>query len=53
VGAIAVFNLAFNLQSVPLSIVGASYSLAAFPSISEHYAKNNIVESDQKSLESS
>lgn len=44
VGAIAVFNLAFNLQSVPLSIVGASYSLAAFPTISEHYAKKNIEE---------
>ncbi len=44
VGAIAVFNLAFNLQSVPLSVVGASYSLAAFPTLSEHYAKNNIVE---------
>lgn len=44
VGAIAVFNLAFNLQSVPLSVVGASYSLAAFPTISEHYAKKNIAE---------
>lgn len=44
VGAIAVFNLALNLQSVPLSVVGASYSLAAFPTISEHHAKNNIAE---------
>jgi len=43
-GAIAVFNLAFNLQSVPLSVVGASYSLAAFPTLSEHYAKKNIAE---------
>lgn len=43
-GAVAVFNLALNLQSVPLSIVGASYSLAAFPTISEHHAKNNILE---------
>ena len=32
-GAIAVFNLSWNLQSVPLSIVGASYSLAAFPTL--------------------
>ncbi len=30
-GSIAVFSLAFNLQSVPLSIVGVSYSMAAFP----------------------
>lgn len=44
VGAVAVFNLSFNLQSVPLSIIGASYSLAAFPTLSEHYAKNNIAE---------
>ena len=44
IGAIAVFNLAFNLQSVSLSIVGASYSLAAFPTLSEHYAKKNMAE---------
>ncbi len=30
-GSIAIFNFAFNLQSVPLSIIGISYSLAAFP----------------------
>lgn len=44
VGAVAVFNLALNLQSVPLSIVGASYSLAAFPTLSEHFAQKNIKE---------
>lgn len=33
VGSIAVFNLSWNLQSVPLAIVGASYSLAAFPTL--------------------
>lgn len=44
VGAVAVFNLAFNLQSVPLSIVGASYSLAAFPTLSEHHAQKNVTE---------
>lgn len=43
-GAIAVFNLALNLQSVPLSIVGASYSLAAFPTLSAHFAQKNIKE---------
>lgn len=32
-GSVAVFNLAWNLQSVPLAIVGASYSLAAFPTL--------------------
>lgn len=33
IGSIAVFNLSWNLQSIPLSIVGASYSLAAFPTL--------------------
>lgn len=32
-GSIAVFTLAFNLTSVPLSIIGASYSVAAFPTL--------------------
>lgn len=30
-GAISVFQFSFNLQSVPLSIIGVSYSVAAFP----------------------
>lgn len=34
-GSITVFNFAFNLQSVPLSIIGVSYSLAAFPALSK------------------
>src|SRR3989344_4839752 len=32
-GSIAVFMLAFNLQAVPLAIIGASYSVAAFPTL--------------------
>ena len=44
VGAVAVFNLAYNLQSVPLSIFGASYSLAAFPTLSEYHANKNTEE---------
>ncbi len=32
-GAVAVFNFAFNLQSVPLAVVGVSYSVAAFPTL--------------------
>jgi putative peptidoglycan lipid II flippase len=31
VGSISIFSFALNLQSVPLSIIGASYSSAAFP----------------------
>ncbi len=37
VGSISIFNFAFNLQSVPLVIVGVSYSLAAFPTLSRFY----------------
>ena len=31
VGSISILTLSFNLQSVPLAIIGVSYSLAAFP----------------------
>lgn len=37
-GSIAVFNLSFNLQSVPLAIIGVSYSVAAFPMLSRLFA---------------
>lgn len=30
-GSIAVFNFAYNLQAVPLALIGSSYSVAAFP----------------------
>jgi len=32
-GSITIFNFSFNLQSAPLSIIGVSYSLAAFPTL--------------------
>jgi len=32
-GSVAVFIFAFNLQAVPLSVIGASYSVAAFPTL--------------------
>jgi putative peptidoglycan lipid II flippase len=38
-GSVAVFTLSYNLQSVPMSIVGVSYSLAAFPVLAELFAK--------------
>ncbi len=40
-GSITVFNFAFNLQSVPLSIIGVSYSIAAFPMLSKLFADGN------------
>lgn len=39
-GSIAIFTLAWNVQSVPLSIVGISYSLAAFPTLVRLFSKN-------------
>lgn len=33
VGSVAVLQFAFNLQSVPLAIIGMSYSVAAFPTL--------------------
>jgi putative peptidoglycan lipid II flippase len=35
VGAISIFNFSLNLQSVPFAIIGVSYSLAAFPTLSK------------------
>lgn len=32
-GSIAIFSFAYNLQAVPLAIIGASYSVAAFPTL--------------------
>ena len=39
IGSITIFSFAFNLQSVPLAIVGVSYTLAAFPTLSACFAK--------------
>lgn len=39
-GSIAIFTLAWNVQSVPLSIVGISYSLAAFPTLVRLFSKS-------------
>lgn len=41
VGTISVFNLSYNLQSVPLAIIGVSYSVAAFPILVEYFNANN------------
>ncbi len=41
-GSIAVFNLSFNLQSVPLSVIGVSYSVAAFPTLAKLFSKNKM-----------
>ncbi len=49
-GSISVFNFAFNLQSVPLSIIGASYSSAVFPTLSHLYYEKNLKEFLEKMI---
>jgi len=41
-GSISILSFSFNLQSVPLSIIGVSYSLAAFPTLSRRFRENNL-----------
>ena len=40
-GSITIFNLAFNLQSVPLDIIGVSYSIAAFPTLARFFSNKD------------
>ena len=44
VGSLAVFNFANNLQSLPLGIFGASFAIAAFPTLSILAAKKKTKE---------
>lgn len=39
-GSISIFNFSNNLEGVPLSIIGVSYSLAAFPTLSRFITTN-------------
>ncbi len=38
VGSISVFTFAYNLQAVPIAIIGVSYSVAAFPTLARLFA---------------
>ena len=51
-GSISIFNLASNLQSVPLTIIGVSYSSAIFPTLSRFFVKGEWVEFLDKMVES-
>ncbi len=44
VGSISIFNLSYNLQSVPMAIIGVSYSLAAFPSLASLFQNQKTKE---------
>ena len=41
-GSISVFQFSYNLQNVPLILIGLSYSVAAFPTLSRLFNENNI-----------
>ncbi|KKQ80114.1 MAG: Integral membrane protein MviN [Parcubacteria group bacterium GW2011_GWC2_38_7] len=49
VGSLAIFNLANNLQSFPISFFGVSFALAVFPLLSRHFA-NGKEDEFQKSF---
>jgi len=40
VGAIAVYNLSFNLNSLPIGMIGIPLSISLFPVLSGYYSKN-------------
>jgi len=42
IGSISVYSFSLNIQSIPLSIIGVSYSLAAFPTLARHFSSNNL-----------
>lgn len=44
VGSVSVLQFAYNLQSVPLAVIGASYSVAAFPSLALLVVEKRLVE---------
>lgn len=42
VGSVSVFQFAYNLQSVPLAVIGVSYSVAAFPTLAKLFAGKDM-----------
>ncbi|MBX4195360.1 hypothetical protein KW796_00110 [Candidatus Parcubacteria bacterium] len=41
-GSISILSFSQNISSVPLSIIGVSYSLAAFPTLTRYFSDKNI-----------
>jgi putative peptidoglycan lipid II flippase len=37
-GSVSIFSFSLNLQSVPLAIIGVSYSIAAFPTLAKYFS---------------
>lgn len=43
VGSLAVFNLANNIQSVPIGLFGVSFAIASFPFLTSHVEDNDRI----------
>jgi len=43
-GSISLFTFAYNLQSVPVGIIGISYSVAAFPVLIRSFTQKNMAD---------
>jgi putative peptidoglycan lipid II flippase len=43
-GSISIFNFSYNLQTVPLNIIGVSYAVAAFPTMAKYFTAGKIDE---------
>jgi putative peptidoglycan lipid II flippase len=43
-GSLSIFSFADNLQAVPTGIIGISFAIAIFPTLSELYAEKNLTE---------
>jgi putative peptidoglycan lipid II flippase len=41
-GSVSVLSFSWNLQTISLSVIGVSYSLAAFPTLSRQFQEKNI-----------
>lgn len=41
-GSISLFTFAYNLQSVPVGIIGISYSVAAFPILTKYFSLKEV-----------
>ena len=41
IGSVSIFNLAQNIQSLPIGIIAVSYAVAAFPLMTEYAAQDN------------
>ncbi len=43
-GSISIFQFSYNIENTPLLIIGISYAVAAFPTMTRMFAENNLKE---------